>query len=289
MKAAMQAYEYPLEDKVFFQVEPDAEHSGERSTLGTELALRAMSDGFPFFKHLIFDEENNRPLERCKTNIHILAQHWSFCRIYRRIIEMDKVVMVLHDDVLPKATYREINDKVNQLKREEGEFRLWQYHWFKRPNLDKHLIHDCPDLTLPTSVEGVRKGLAGRGDKINIISPAGAKWMLELSEDFITRKNHAGAEDIFDLYLENSDIILEGVYSTEHREDSLQGVDYGKYITQLSTPTEDSNLMYYDVPPKFQWKVPIEETQTIPEIDWHYYETVLPKLQKHYELFDNTL
>lgn len=284
MKAAMQVYSYPIKDKVFFWRAPDVEHYGERPTLAANLVLHAISDGFPFFKHIIYDEKKNRPRERCESNVHIIAQHWSFCQIYRRIIEMDKVCLVCHDDVLPRATYQEINDKLNKLKAEKGNFKLWQYQWFKRPDKDMHL----PDITEPTPVSGVRRGLAGRGDKINIISPEGAKWMLALSEEYIRKTHRAGAEDFFEIPLHKG-INPEGIYSTEHREDSLQGVNYEKYITQLSTPTEDSNLMYYDKPPKFKWKIPIEDTETIPDIDWHYYENVLPKLKKHYELFDDPL
>lgn len=277
MEGALKALGYPME-KVTFWYGPDALHAGH-PPLTANIALAAIADGFPVFKHLLLRKNSQHHFrKRCNANIHITAQHWSFCQIYRYITEQKNTYLVCHDDILPRYTYQELCQLVEALKA-AGNFKLLHYQWFKRKDIDL-------GQTQPSHISHINKGLSGHGDKINIVSPEGAAWMLELLKEFIRVEKTTSAEDIF--RLDANLYIPEGVYSIE-KNDEGTGMNWGKYVLQLHDPKQDSNIMFYRTDQQFRFKVPIQKTNTIPDIDWHYYDNVLLKLKEHYVLLNNTL
>ena len=276
---ALKVLHYP-DDKIQYWRGHDAMQQGS-PPLTANIALKAIGDGFPFFERLLTEKDT------CDANIHIAVQHYEFCRIYRHIGEQPEgVYVVSHDDHLPILNYWDLAGLIEQIQA-QGDFKMLQYHWWLSKK--RHTSNPRP----ATSVPKINHGITGLGDKINIVTPEGARWMSELLRKMV-EEHGVSAENIFYPYLEQSTNDIEplpsppGVYSTAPEEGGRwDRPDRSHFYIELIDHSTDSNIMTYEPDPEtgddFKYKVSKKETNHIPDIDWHYYKNVLPKLKETYD------
>lgn len=274
MTGALKAFGYPMENVKFFYG-PDAEHYGDskgRSQTATVM-LASVADDFDHYKAMLKDD-----MRGAGESLHLTAQVWGHLRMLREIIETGATTIVIHDDTLPGLHCHQMEEVLHVLE-DAGGFKLWLYQWFgyklkehKRPRAKQSFV------------KGIYKGIRGIGDKIIIYSPAGAAWMLNaIFEHLNTYNGNSTVEYVFERYL--SCEMSHGFYSTAGYLNPARDLFP---ICYLFHGDEDSNIMWYNTEPNeegkhFRFKVPQGETNRKIDIDWHYYDTVLPKLKSFYK------
>ena len=126
----------------------------------------AVDDGFDYFSEFRADTRN------------YAAWYWTYRCALRRIIEMDKTVLLLIDDHLPKPgwTFRRLSYLVDYCEfrsGDHGDFRILQLcHSFYG---HEQGFNQDPETGI------LSRGLAGGFDIGSIISPNGAKLLLDVS------------------------------------------------------------------------------------------------------------
>lgn len=134
------------------------------STEGVHAA--AVADGFDYFSEFRADTRN------------YAAWYWTYRRALRHIIETGQTLLVLIDDHLPKPgwTYRRLSYLVDYCEfrsGDHGDFRILQLcHSFYG---HEQGFNQDPETGI------LSRGLAGGFDIGSIISPNGAKLLLEVS------------------------------------------------------------------------------------------------------------
>ena len=267
------------DERITFWLSKDGIHYGgdDNPPLTANVALAAIGDGFRFFKKLFYNRDGT-PKQHLTSDLQLTAQSWNYCRVLRHIIETGETCLIIHDDLVPRAEYRELCLLVKELQH-EGPFKFLQYQWFMTEPMIAHYGYPRVQMTL---VPGVSKGILGAGDKIWIVSPEGARWLLEITEEYynnfcetpIENTTGASVEYIFSRYIGKS--VPEGVYSLiGHR--NATGLGTHKTHRYLFEMDHDSAIMRYDGSGFIH---DTKDTGYIPDISWYYYDECLPKLKE---------
>ena len=137
-----------------------------------EAAVRA---GYPLFQHSLSDGSYIR------LNVSIAALTWSRYEIYKRVIERDMPTVILHDDVKPVCGYDDLVGLVDWLDSYDKDWKFVNLSMYnsKRPDLVA-LREDMVEHKVggAGSIE-VAGGMYSLIDNAGLVSPAGARWLLE--------------------------------------------------------------------------------------------------------------
>ena len=146
-------------DTIIRFISHDGEHYGD-----TESVIdAAVADGFDFFP-LFSSIEKYRDVAWC----------WTWCSALRKIVEMNKTVMLLIDDSLPLWDWRRLCSLVvpcHEGESEHGAFRALQL------NTELPLNKIIPTPPEPYS-SVLAKGFRGKGDYGFILNASGAQMLL---------------------------------------------------------------------------------------------------------------
>ena len=125
----------------------------------------AVADGFPEFAEFQFERRSR------------VAWMWSWRCALRRIVEMGNMVLLLIDDHLPtwNFTYIRFRELVNSCRYEDPDVRIIQLYHVEVPHHPVALMKPKPRGAI------LEKGLSGWGDVALILSPEGARLLLEMS------------------------------------------------------------------------------------------------------------
>ena len=137
-----------------------------------EVLEAAIANGFPAFQSYL-----DRGLQNTE-NIAILTQTWNYCRFWRHVVAENKTVMLIHDDRRFRVPYPkmvEITKDVIQ-KPDFHFLSLWCRHYSVK---DKFLPFRWISDGSPIA-HGIYEGGADVG---HIVSPKGAKWLLDMVGD----------------------------------------------------------------------------------------------------------
>ena len=140
------------------------------------------ADGFSCYKYPpLWDDWGEPPR---------LACHWSHLKVLRKVVENDETALILEDDVLLSVNFRELENKLRQLRDSvqiplDILFLEW---WFPSPTTNPdfcdipcHEYSELQELRMrQTSVEGIYADFLGAGDRARIITARGAGRLLEL-------------------------------------------------------------------------------------------------------------
>ena len=139
-----------------------------------------VADGFPWFA-MFKESEWNRP-EHPHSKLGNLATTWSFLRAFRRVLELDVISLIMVDNYFLSKRWHHFENLIAPLQ----DLRILQmHHWDSRHHPDPKFRNDLfprvpwyPNEVAPD----ISKGLAGAGDSVLILSPAGAAQLINWSE-----------------------------------------------------------------------------------------------------------
>ena len=144
-------------------------HNGNDFDTSKEVCLAAIEDGFPRFR-VALEKDGYRDL-----NQNIAAQFWSYLIMCREAVERNETIMWIHDDIGISAHVRwtDIQNMVSEI--DTFDFILLTY--YRKEKFD-NLVQKREDIRTYGPIT-VTKGIFGRCDFSLIISPEGAKWILD--------------------------------------------------------------------------------------------------------------
>ena len=244
-------------------------HFGEAPDppLTANVMLAAIADGFDCFRGVLKSRQSEGGL--VYDDIHMVAQQWNYFRILRWIMDEGVTALVLHDDVVPRWGYEDLKTRCELLKYRYKKMDFLSLWWFISHQKKRLRLNENPRKTV---VAGIVEGIMGPGDKANVISPDGAKWLYDsMCEDYWT-----GFSPSVEVMIERTAVkgnVPRGVFSLDiHRRTGC---------VEPWALSDSAIMTYHDGDSKF--KVDNNMTNRIPDFDWHYYDEVLPKLWHHYQ------
>ena len=176
----LRGLDYPEDCIVRFDAHDGLDYPDTQSVMKA-----AVADGFEFFSNYNRGESILQKTQLC--------WFWSYCSALRAIVEMDKIVMLLLDDMLPFKNWdwRRVHHLVSEcckLSREKGQnFKGLQLLYGNMPDLK------LPDVPLYSSM--LREGLYGLNENGYVFSPQGARIFLEVyGQQFPSEIISAGKE-----------------------------------------------------------------------------------------------
>ena len=139
-------------------------HDAEDYENTEDVMAAAVADGFPYFERF---EHRSDQAKR------ILSWMWTFNSALRKIAEMDKIVMLLIDDMLPRETWTwgRLNSLMNECKNLKGL------------QLRRNCRGDLYVPPVPPFTSLLQQGFAGANDNGVVLSGNGAEIMLEVGAE----------------------------------------------------------------------------------------------------------
>ena len=135
-----------------------------------EDAIRA---GYSLFRHSLFDGSYKR------MNVNVAALTWSWYEICKRVVERDVSTLILHDDMRLNVSYDFMVDLVKSVGNYDSDWKFVNlggcYVWSGSDEAHREKLiraFDVEDVELVV-------GMGSAADVAGLISPAGARWMLE--------------------------------------------------------------------------------------------------------------
>lgn len=160
-------------------------HDGKHYQDTQSVVKAAVADGFQFFSNY---GGGDSILEK-----HQLCWFWSYSSALRAIVEMDKIVMLLLDDMLPRSNWQWsrlhalVHECYNASREKEQNFKGLQLLYGMSAQLR------LPDIPVYSSM--LREGLYGLNENGYVFSKEGAGMFLEVySQQFPSEIISAGKE-----------------------------------------------------------------------------------------------
>lgn len=132
----------------------------------------AADDGFVGFKKVLDDRSY------IYLNVSIAAQFWSYLKIARDCVEIDQPLMWIHDDFFLRYDWEEYDRISIGMSDRDPDWKLVLMMYWTPPEwdlFDKRSV----DMFLDYGQIPVSKGLLGACDISLLMSPRGAKWLIE--------------------------------------------------------------------------------------------------------------
>ena len=174
----LDAQGFPLDKVIRFH-----SHDGMAFDSVADVIESAVADGFSYFRKYSEDREID---DRDAVRKARLCWFWTYVSALRKIVEMNKRVLLFIDDCLPKRNwdYKRLRDLVEECevfcKKEGTTFKILQLS--ARCDASIHL----PDIPYYSSM--LRKGLYGIDEGGYVFSRSGARLFLKLYEDIFPKE-----------------------------------------------------------------------------------------------------
>ena len=160
---------FPLEDIYIHEARDGADYKD--TVLLCEAAVRA---GYPLFERSLVDKSY--------TSLHVgvAALTWSWHEICKRVIERDIPTVVLHDDVRPLYGYRDFVNLVDGLNSYDKDWKFVNLSLHtQRGSFDMFREDMAKYRVYGTGMIQVVFGMYSQLEDSVLVSPAGARWLLE--------------------------------------------------------------------------------------------------------------
>ena len=140
-----------------------------------------VDDGFPWFE--VFKDSQWSGPEHPHSKQGNLATTWSFLRAFRKVIKLDVLSIVMVDNYFLGKGWWFFGQLVKGLE----DLRILQlHHWDSRKHPNPEFRNDnFPRVRwYPDEVQkDISRGLAGAGDSVIMVSPAGAQQIIDWSAE----------------------------------------------------------------------------------------------------------
>ena len=174
----LDALDYPLDKVIRFE-----SYDGMAFDSVADIVEAAVADGFSYFRKYSEDREidDRAPVRKAQ-----LCWFWTYVSALRKIVEMNKHVLLFIDDCLPRRSWdykrlSKLTDECEDVCKKEGAtFKVLQLT--DECSASVHL----PDIAYYSSM--LRKGLYGLNEGGYVFSRSGARLFLKLYEDIFPKE-----------------------------------------------------------------------------------------------------